>query len=246
MTQLSRPMQMVLAAVLVFAALWFVVLQPKDEAVEPAAATPVATAPPVAAGGATAQTGMGKAIESANNAAQNAGQAGDAAASLDPEDATTPTSPASAASGSASQPAGAAATGSADRSTGSGDHEAKRSKQQRIADALTRQVASDLKAGKAVVLLIANSTSPEDRIMRVRVTSQIARRGGNVRVYVIPAGKVGSYEGLLGTLNIASTPATVVIAPDHEAKVLPGIASVVRIDRLTSAAVQAEPAATTP
>jgi hypothetical protein len=250
MNQVSRPMQIALAAVLVFAALWFVALKPKDDAAEPVAAgpaTPAATSPkPVDAGGAAASSTLGKAVESANNAASSANaatkqreqQTGDTPASAPA--ATTPagTTPATAAQ---SAPAANASTAAAAKTKGKSSA---RSASQRRADRLTEAVGKHLAAGRAVVVLVSSPTGSEDKILRKRVKNEINRRGGRVRVYFISVSKVGLYEGLLGSLNLGQTPSTIVIAPNNEAKVLGGLVSTARLDRLTSAALLLKPAKT--
>lgn len=254
MNQVSRPMQIALAAVLVFAALWFVALKPKDDAAEPVAAgpaTPAATSPrPVDAGGAAASSTLGKAVESANNAANAANtatrqreqQTGDAASS-----APAATSPAATTPGSAAKPAAPAASSAATAAARAKAKKAKgteRSASQRRADRVTEAVGKHLAAGRAVVVLVSSPTGSEDKILRKRVKHEMNRRGGRVKVYFISVSKVGLYEGLLGSLNLGQTPSTIVIAPNNEAKVLGGLVSTARLDRLTSAALLLKPAKT--
>ncbi len=251
MNQVSRPMQIALAAVLVFAALWFVALKPKDDAAEPVAAgpvTPAATTPaPVAAGGAAATSSVGKAVESANNAASTANaatkrseqQTGDAPASTTPAGAPAGTTPA------AKAPAATTPTATTPAAKKAAAKEAKtatRSASQRRADRLTETVGKHLAKGRAVVVLVSSATGSEDRIIRKRLRKELNLRGGRVKVYFVSASKVGLYEGLLGSLNLGQTPSTVVIAPNNEAKVIGGLVSTARLDRLTSAALLLKPA----
>jgi hypothetical protein len=276
MNKVSRPMQILLAGVLVFAALWFVALKPKDDAAEPVSAapvTPAATTPrPVEAGGAAAQSGAGKAVEAANNAAAGANaaaaaagkQTGDApaattvaakSAAAKTAASATPvsTSPDAAAKRAAlAEQAAIAKKAAAQKRAAAKTQAAKkasaakkgstRSAAQRRADRVTEAIGKHLAAGRAVVVLVSTPTGTEDKILRKRVRKEINRRHGRVRVFLVPASAVGLYEGLVGSLNLGQTPSTIIIAPNNEAKVLGGLVSTQRIDRLTSAALLVETA----
>lgn len=251
MNQVSRPMQIALAAVLVFAALWFVALKPKDDAAEPVAAgpvTPAATTPrPVEAGGAGATTSVGKAVESANNAANTANtatrqseqQTGEETKA--PAPASTPAATTPASTTPTAKPSSTATKAPAVK-TPPAKPANTRSASQRRADRLTEAVGKHLAKGRAVVLLVSSPSGSEDKIIRKRVRNEINRRGGRVKVYFVSATKVGLYEGLLGSLNLSQTPSTIVIAPNNEAKVIGGLVSTARLDRLTSAALLLKPA----
>lgn len=251
-------MQILLGAVLVFAVLWFVALKPKTPVEEPVAATPATPAatptPASAAGGEKATTGLGKAVESANNAAATSNAA--AAKSQAQTGEQTPAAKAPAATSSATKTAPAAsatgtAAGTAKPAATSPDAakaEAKASKKnakQAKADKVIRSVKRDLAARRAAVVLVYSPSGKEDKILHKRIKSGIDRRGGRVRVYFINVSQVGYYDGLLSGLNLSQTPSTIVIAPSNEAKVLGGLTSIDRIDRLTSSAILT-PVATTP
>lgn len=244
MNQVSRPMQILLGAVLVFAVLWFVALKPKTPVEEPIAAQPAATpatTPRSAAGGAEAQTGLGKAVESANNVAaqSNAATAKSEAQTGEQAPAATPAPKTS--NTSTKTPA---AKGSAAAKTDDADDNAS-SAQQKKANATINAIKRDLAARRAAVVLVYQAKGKEDKILLKRVKSEIDRRRGKVRTYYVHVSQVGYYDGLLGGLNLAQTPSTIVIAPDNQAKVLGGLTSTERIDRLTSSAIQT-PVATTP
>ncbi len=98
-------------------------------------------------------------------------------------------------------------------------------------------IGEDLKARKAVVVLVYQPGESVDEVLKKRVKTEIDRRKGRVKVYLIKASQVGKYDGLFRDLSLAQTPSTVVIAPDNSAKVLGGLVSTPRIDRLTSAAL---------
>lgn len=250
MNQVSRPMQILLGAVVLFAVVWFLALRPKTVE-EPVAATPAtpAAAPASDAGGAAASTGLGQAVESANNAAASSnaatakseaqtGEAPSAAAAP----AETPATPAEKTETAAADKAAAKAKVAEKKKKAA---KAKRDAKQDAANAVIRSIQRDLKAGRAVVTLVYSPNGKEDKLLEKRIKKDINRRGGRVRTYFINVSQVGYYDGLLSGLNLSQTPSTIVIAPDNQAKVLGGVVSTERIDRLTSAAIQT-PAATTP
>lgn len=251
MNQVSRPMQILLGAVLVFAVLWFVALKPKTAVEEPIAAAPVtpATTPRSAAGGAEAQTGLGKAVESANNVAAQSNSATAKAEAQTGEqtpapNTSTPATKAPAANGSAAN--GSAAKGSAATKAAKADEDGGASSaQQKKANRTITAIKRDLAARRAAVVLVYQAKGKEDKILLKRVKNDINRRGGKVRTYYVHVSQVGYYDGLLSGLNLGQTPSTIVIAPDNQAKVLGGLTSTERIDRLTSSAIQT-PVATTP
>ncbi len=250
-------MQIALGGALVFAVLWFLVLRPKEPAVEPIAAAPAVTTPaetPRAnAGGAQAETAIGKTVEAAKNGAASADAAvaaregatgedpaADAAAANNAAAATTsaPAAAGAAQGGAAATPGAAAAPAKAKKPTTSAA--------QKRADATILAVKRDLSKRRAVVILVWAKTGKEDKILYRRISKEIDRRGGRVRKYFIKVGDVGRYDGLLSGLSLGQTPSTIVIAPNNEAKVLGGLTSVERINRLTSSALQTKPVGTTP
>lgn len=256
MNQVSRPMQIALAAVLVFAVVWFAVLRPKDPAADVAAApvTPAETAPAANAGGASAETALGSTIESA----KNAGAAADAAVKKretqtgetdqpSADDEPSEDTPAPASTPASTTPEGSATTGeSGGAATGETARKSSKNASQERANEVVEAITRDLAARRAVVVLVWSKSGEEDRMMNKRVTKEIDRRKGKVKVYKIPVAEVGRYDGLLGGLALGQIPSTVVIAPNNEAKVLGGLSSTARIDRLTSSATLTKPVATTP
>ncbi len=243
-------MQIALGAVLVFAVLWFVALRPKEEAIEPVAATPATPAqtPKADAGGAQAETALGKTVESAKNAGASADAAVKARDNMTGEEADTSTA-AQPSAPAAQAPAATQQTGAAVVKSGSpvagkkAANKAKVSAAQKDADDVIRAIKRDLKARRAVVVLVYSPKGKEDKVLKDRIKNDIARRRGKVKTYYINVSDVGRYDGLLAGLSLGQTPSTIVIAPSNEAKVLGGITSTERIDRLTSSALQLKAAA---
>src|SRR3954453_23727456 len=105
MGQISRPMQIVLAITLLFAAAWFVVLRPKDGAVSSTtahAASSTSTAPGV--------KGLGRAVDKAKGAVATSEQQAKklGAPSAPPSGTAAPNAPSAATAGSAAGTVGTA------------------------------------------------------------------------------------------------------------------------------------------
>lgn len=241
-------MQIALAGVLVLAVVWFVALRPKEAAVEPVAATPATQAPAADAGGASAQTALGKTVETAKNGAASADAAVKAREAQTGEESTTASSPAATPNAAAGATGSGAATGAVGRKKAepAADAKPKTNAAQKRADAAIRSIQRDLAARRAVVVLVYSKRGSEDKVLHARIKNDIDRRRGRVRPYFVNVSEVGRYDGLLAGLSLSQTPSTIVIAPSQEAKVLGGLTSTERIDRLTSAALQTKPVATTP
>ncbi|MDO9354311.1 MAG: hypothetical protein Q7T55_11485 [Solirubrobacteraceae bacterium] len=237
-------MQIALAAVLVFSLVWFAVLRPKEDDVAATPVTPAETAPPRSdAGGASATSALGKTIETAKTGAANADASTKARESQTGEETTASATTPKTAPKATTNPTTPAATTPAE-SDAAGDEQAERtgiSATQKRADKVITKIQKDLAARRAVVVLVWAKTGKEDKIVHERVTKDINRRKGKVRIYTIPVSQVGRYDGLLSGLSLGQIPSTIVIAPNNEAKVLGGLVSTERVDRLTSSATLTKP-----
>jgi len=185
---------------------------------------------------AASKTGVGQAIESANEAAATSDAANakrEGATGEEDPNATTPDAAPSEGSGTVG---GANGTGAKGSGSDAADDDG-RSAEQRRADDQIRAIERHLDAGRVVVFLIWQRSGTEDKVVDRRISKEIDRRGGRVRVYKAGVADVGLYDGLIGDLPVTQTPSTIVIAPNKQAKVLGGLVSTVRIDRLTSSAL---------
>lgn len=238
-SQISRPMQILLALVVVLAIAYFTVLKPGggEEIVEP----PVAAAPttPAAdAGGAAAQTGVGQIVETAQNAGADAnaavaareGQTGEEAPTTGAPAATTPGAPAGTTPGAAGtkQSAKEIRRARADR------------KLKKDAAEMVRSIQNGQKNGRVAVILVAAKGGVEDERTAKRV-KDLPKRRTKVQVYRIPVNKIAAYEAIVGNLALAQTPSLVIVAPDGTSKVLGGYVATERILRLIDSAGQIKP-----
>ena len=192
MDQVSRPLLIALAAVVLLAAAWFTVLRPGADA--PAAPDAADVVPAV------------EAVGEAEQAAE-ASEAATAARSGEP--AGTPATPADPSVAPTAPGALSGATGSVDPSLAA-----------RMGEGSV-EVLEQLQRGRAVVLLFWNGRSSDDRAVR-RAVSRVDRRDGDVRVMVERLDELGSYAAVTNNVRVESTPTTLVIAPDGAVQAVTG------------------------
>jgi hypothetical protein len=230
--QVSRPVQILLAVTVVFAALWFVALRPKSggggsSAATPAAATPPATPPATTTSpGSSLPGGLGNAVKKANTT-KAAGDAAAAAADANPS-ATAPTSPAEATSP-------ARATGGTN--TASVPTPAKPAAVRRDLVQDTR-VPRALDKGRAVVLLFSNAAASDDRAV-AREVAGVNRHGGRVVVVRAPVSQVSRYSIVTADIGILQSPTVVVVGPDRRARTFVGFTDRTEIDQAVGAILRA-------
>jgi hypothetical protein len=212
MQQLSRPYQIALGALLVFALAWFTVLKPSGAADE------VAPLPgPSAAVSAPGAPGLDKAVDKANGAAAasdaNAAASQAAAAAATGETAAAPSSPAPATATSApAKGAPAAAPPSADPSA-----------------PILRAVAG----GKTAVVLFSSAAGADDRAVR-RALKAVDRRDGKVVVRAVPIARVAEYAAITEGVDVLQSPTLLVIGENNRARTLVGLTDTRAIDQMVA------------
>lgn len=208
MDQVSKPVLIALAAVVVFAAAKFTILSPKtDSGSTPAAAT------------APGQAGLQSAIDKANTAVgvskQSATRSEQAAAEASGD--ATPTSAPSKAKATAAKPATPAA--------------APAKPQPKLEDGdRSGPILRDLDAGKVVVALFFNPHGSDDNAS-LRAVRAANRHHGRVIVHSIPIDDVGDYNALTSGVQVLQAPTVLVIGPDHKARTIVGYTEVQEIDQ---------------
>ena len=216
-------MRIALAAVLCFAALWFVALRPKpveDVATDPVPAAPKSTS--VTERPAQAK----KAVEKLNGtsakreAAKVEAKAAPAEATVQAaKPAAAKAAPAPAAKERTTKPAVTkpAATKPAAPKAAAG------------ADA----VVADIKAGRTVVLLFWDGKSSEDKAVR-RAVAKVDRHDGKVRVHVAQLRQISRYGAITQGVPVTSSPTVVVIGKNGKADVIRGLTVTAEIDDTVS------------
>lgn len=212
MEQLSRPYQIALGALLVFALAWFTVLKPSaaaDEVTPP----PAQSAAPAAPGAA----GLGNAVVKADGAAAasganaTAGQAPPTAPPVAPA-AASPGAPAAAAARAPSRSAQGAAPPSADPSA-----------------PILRAVAR----GKVAVILFSSSRGADDRAVR-RALRAADRDDGRVLVRTVPIARVAEYAAITQGIDVLQAPTLLVIGKGNRARALVGYTDTRAIDQVVA------------
>lgn len=210
MSQLSKPYQYALVAMIVLAGAWFTVLKPSDDvAVDaplPAAAAPPATAPGV--------QGLTTAVDEANAAVDEANPAGGAAAPANPAVPGADAAPA------APVPA---AKKAAEPTTTTGDP--------------SRPILDAVGSGKVAVVLFYEAGGADDRAVR-RSLQDLPRRGGRVAVFSARIGDVGRYAAITRGVSVLSAPTVLVIDADRVASSITGFTEVGEIDQLVGDALK--------
>jgi hypothetical protein len=210
MQQLSRPYQIALVALLLFAAAWFTVLKPSD---------PVeAVVPPPAVAGIPGATGLGTAVEKAEGAAATSAAAS-AAAGADPAAPVTP------APGSAA-PVDPAAAAPADPPAKDPAVDAE------PADP-SAPILRDVARGKVAVVLFFSREGAEDRAVR-RALLAADRHAGEVVVHAASIARVADYAAITQGVQVLQAPTLLVIGKDNRARPLVGFADTRSIDQLVA------------
>jgi hypothetical protein len=212
--QVSKPVLIALAAVLVFVVAHFTILAPKSDSggSEPASAT------------APGQAGLQSAIDKANHAVGTS-----KASATAHEQAAAAASGDSTASGSATTPGVTSATGKAAAKPAA----AKPAKPQiKLAPGdKSGPILQNLDEGKVVVALFYNPHGSDDNaaLRAVRATD---RHHGKVIIHSIPIDSVGDYDALTTGVEVLQAPTILVIGPDHKARTIVGYTEVREVDQM--------------
>jgi hypothetical protein len=212
MDQVSRPLQILLVAVLLFGAVYMLALRPKSDGAASAPAKPAkqATTSPAQGPGSSIPGGLGKAVTKARGAA---GQSDAANQRL--QQATgggsTSTSPARPA------PAPAKAASPATRSA----RPAKRPAATPKATSASTAVAAALAKGKVVVLLFWNQQASDDRSVREEL-AHVSSHGGRALIVAAPVRQVSLFSNSIRGVQVLQSPTIIVIDRRHRARTLVG------------------------
>lgn len=219
MTQLSRPYQVALIALVGITMVWFVALRHHGESSpgttatqtaqvsKPAPQTSPATATPVYKGPAPGVEGLTRAIRKAHQAVATSQQNAHALETKSAEasgEQPTSASPAASAGHHGVSPTTSRTPGAAlpQRQQGAG---AKLSP----ADQVTRE----LQQGRTVLLLFWNSQSVDDRAVRTQLRRVQHALGRAVAVHEASAGQIGLFGQITQDVRVTETPTILIINP---------------------------------
>ena len=244
MAQLSRPYQIGLAALGVFALAWFAVLHrpgssPSEPASAPAAhsSTPSASSPgastPTYHGAAPGVAGLTRDIAKAHGAVttseKNAAQlqSKSAQASNEAAPSASATKPA-AASAPAKSAVKVTPAHTAPKSAAHGNASTASAAQQAAEQAVLKH---ELAQGKMVLLLFWNPSSSDDKSVRQALQAVSAHQKGKVAVHVAPAGQVGRYGAMTRDVQVLQTPTLLIVGRKGLAVTMTGLVNQYAIEQ---------------
>jgi hypothetical protein len=224
MDQVSRPVQILLAVTLLFAALWFVALRPKSSAGGESAATPATpaqTTPAPASGTAPGTEGLKGAIDKAHGAVATAN--GDAARAEESSADGSAGSGASAPATAGSTPAAkAGATSSAGSASATKPHAAHGAAAHHAAGSpQVRAVKTALRHHKAVVIAFVDPHTADARAVAQEV-GHVSRFGGRAVTLAVPLAKLSSYDFITNRVEVTVAPTVVIVDPRRRATTIVG------------------------
>jgi hypothetical protein len=231
MSEISTSLKVVLLASVAFFAIWFLGLRPKDDAgaggAPPAAqpAQPAQQQPP------KPQTGYGRAVQAARNAAAATDDATARSGLLGEREQAQREAQRQAQSQSPAKPATSRRPSSSPAST---DSSRSRRPRRAAAQAGPRRVSAALARGDFVVLLFRDLRAPDDRA----VASDLAGIGRRPHVTFVsaPVTDVGDYGDVTSSVKVLQSPTVLVISPKHEVSAFTGLIDRATVDQAIAAA----------
>jgi hypothetical protein len=265
MTQLSRPYQIALAALALFAAVWFVALHghkpssgggsgtsasgssapASPAAPSPAAQAKSAAAPtPVYHGAAPGVEGLTRAIAKAHGAVAQSQSEAKRLENAQPSGATsaakTSTAKTSTAASSASQAGSHAAGGSAATTAHahSSPSAAKPSAPKSAAAKPSMQAAveHELRQGKTALILFWSPKGSDDVAVHNELAAVQRALGGKIAVHYASASQVGAFGTITHAVQVTQTPTLLIVNSHGRATVLTGLTDVFSIEQSVSEA----------
>lgn len=213
MSQVSRPMQIVLAVTVLFAMVWFVALRPKPAASDGAAAAPV-PASTQQAPDAPGVKGLTTAVAKAHAAVKTADGAGAAAAGQAP-------APAASKSASTAPPAASAPAGRAHRHGAAKHHRITAAERHAAARLAIARAA--LRRHKTLAIAFVDSATADGRAVAGEMR-HVSRFGGRAVVLSVPLSALSRYAFITREVEVVVAPTVVIVAPSGKATTIVGFA----------------------
>jgi hypothetical protein len=217
MSQVSRPLQILLVAVLLIGAVYMLALRPKGEtgaSATPAKPTSHTATSPANGPGASIPGGLGKAVTKARGAAGQSDAANQRVQQATGGGSTTTSSaPAS--------PAHASAATAAARRAATTPRSVHRPVATPGATSSAAAVQTAMASGEVVVLLFWNQKASDDRRVREELT-HVSSHGGKVLIVAAPVRQVSLYSASIRGIQVLQSPTVVVIDRMHRARTLVG------------------------
>ncbi len=222
MSQVSRPMQIALAAALLFLAVWFVALRPKPQNGGEAAA-PAPAAQPSSSGAAPGADGLSRAIDRARDAVTTA----NGAAAQSGADAPS-------ASDRATQNGGAANAAKA------GPGGAHISRKPIHTHGPVASVRAALRMHKAIAIAFVDSATADSRAVD-RELLHVSDFGGRAFTLSVPLADIADYGFITNTVKVSVAPTVVIVDPQRRATTIVGAADRGEIEQRLADALKVKP-----
>ena len=219
MSQVSRPMQIALAATLLLLVVWVVALRPKSSGGEQAA-TPAQAAPASDGGAAPGTQGLTSAIDKAREAVATANGDAQSGAGAPPADA-----------GATSDGAGAAEAGA-----GGGAHASRRPIH---THGPVASVRAALRLHKAVAIAFVDSATADSQAVD-RELLHVSRFGGRAFAIAVPLADLADYAFITNSVEVTVAPTVVIVDPRHRATRIVGFADRAEIEQRLADALAVE------
>jgi hypothetical protein len=230
MSEVSRPLQVVLILTLAFAGLWFVALRPKGDA---ATSTPPTPAPKTAAPAAKSPIpgGLGSAVDKAKaTKAQGAAAAAAADGRAAPALKTVP-APAAVKPAPIVKPAAQAVKPAAPAPA-----RVVHAPRKTVTGVTPATVRHALSSGRVVALLFYSPVSSDDRAVRDEL-ARVDRRSGHVVTLSVSVNGLARFRNVLHGVNVVQSPTVVVLGRKAPPRVLEGYTDHAEIDQATLVAL---------
>ncbi|HEU4701553.1 MAG TPA: hypothetical protein VFS37_03650 [Conexibacter sp.] len=221
MSQVSRPMQIALAATLLLFAVWFVALRPKPQT-EGEAPAPAPAEQPASSGAAPGTDGLSRAVDKAQRAVTTANDAGERAAGSGAE--------APAASG------GATAARASGKPAGSGDGGV--STAPIHTNGPVASVRAALRMHKAIAIAFVDSATADSRAVD-RELLHVSKFGGRAFTLSVPLADIADYAFITNSVEVTVAPTVVIVDPQRRATTIVGAADRVEIEQRLADALKA-------
>jgi len=227
MSQVSRPMQIALAATLLLAAVWFVALRPKPSSDGGSAAAPAPAATRTTAAGAGAAPGVAGlkgAIDKAHGAVATASGDAQRAAHSSADGAApapAPGSPSTGAPTAKATPAHAAVSAPAVSGSGhatAGTHVAHPHVSRQVA-----AVQSALRHHKAIAIAFVDPSTADGQAV-AREMGHVTRFGGHALALAVPLSQLSAYDFITNAVQVTVAPTIVIVDPHGRATTIVGFA----------------------
>lgn len=227
MTNVSRPLQICLAAFVVFAAVWFVVLRDHTSSTTGAGSS-ASTPKPVRADSAktvktTAHTTVVRTTKTTGSTTAGHATTGSAAAV---HTTTTTTTHVAVVGHSSTKPA-----------------DSPSAKAQTGPPALQAAVERQLQQNKTVLILFWNPKGSDDAVVRRELPAVQRSAHGAVAVHYAAASQVGAYGTITHTIQVNQTPTLLIVEPHGQTTTITGLTDAFAIEQaISEARAAAKPA----